>query len=55
MEALTTAITSFMGLVENLLTSILANPVLVVVFAGGFIGIIARGLVKVVRTSKSLG
>lgn len=55
MEGLTTAITSFMGLIESLLSSILANPVLVVVFAGGFIGLIARGLVKVVKTAKSIG
>ena len=52
MEALQTAITSFMGLVESLLTSILANPVLVVIFAGGFVGLIASGLRKVVKASR---
>lgn len=54
METLTTAITSFMGLIESLLTSILANSVLVVIFAGGMIGLIARGLKKIVRASKSV-
>lgn len=54
METLTTAITSFMGLIESLLTSILANPVLVVIFAGGMIGLIAHGLKKIVRASKSV-
>lgn len=52
MESLTTAITTFMGLVESLLTSILGNTVLVVIFAGGMVGFIARGLRKVIKASK---
>ena len=51
MEALQTAITSFMGLIESLLSAILANSVLVVIFAGGFVGLIANGLRKVVKAS----
>lgn len=52
MEALSTAITTFMGLVESLLSAILANSVLVVIFAGGMVGFIARGLRKVIKASK---
>lgn len=52
MTALGTAITSFVGLVESLLSSILANEVLVVIFAGGMVGFIARGLRKVIKASK---
>lgn len=51
MEALQTAITSFMGLIESLLSAILANSVLVVIFAGGFIGFIAAGLRKVIAAA----
>lgn len=52
MEALSTAITTFMGLVESLLSAILANSVLFVIFAGGMVGFIARGLRKVIKASK---
>lgn len=51
MTALSTAITSFMGLIESLLTAILANEVLVVIFAAGMVGLIAKGLKKVVKAS----
>lgn len=52
MEAITTAITSFMGMVESLLTSITSNAILVVIFAGGMVGFVARGLRKVVKASR---
>lgn len=54
MDGLSTAITSLMGIVESLLTSILANPVLVVIFAGGFVGLALSVLRQVISTSKSI-
>lgn len=52
MTELTAAIGTFMTLVESLLTSITGNAILVVIFAGGMVGFIARGLRKVIKASK---
>lgn len=45
MENLTGAITALLGLAETFITTILANPVLALFFAGGVVGIVI-GIVK---------
>lgn len=52
MTAITTAITEVMTLVEAMITAITANPILVVLLAGGFVGFALRILRKLFKTSK---
>ena len=52
MENLTAAITSMMTMVGDMLTAILANPVLALIFAGGVIGIVLGVFRKLIRSSK---
>lgn len=54
MEAITTAVTSVMNLVESMLTAITGNAILVVVLAAGFVGLALKLLKKLFRTSKGL-
>lgn len=54
MEAITTAVTSVMGLVESMLTAITGNAILVVVLASGFVGLALRVLRKLFKTSKGI-
>lgn len=55
MEAITTGISSVMTMVSTMLTSILDNTVLTVIFSVGFVGLALRTLRKVIKTSKSVG
>ena len=50
MEAITSAITSLLGIVSTMLTTILENPVLAVIFASGFVGIAISVLRKLLTT-----
>ena len=50
MESVTSAITSLLGIVSTMLTTILENPVLAVIFASGFVGIAISVLRKLLRT-----
>lgn len=54
MEAITTAITTVMGLVESMLTAITSNAILVVVLASGFVRLALSLLRRLFRTSRSL-
>lgn len=54
MEAITTAVTSVMSLVEAMLTAITGNAILVVVLASGFVALALRVLRKLFRTSKGI-
>lgn len=50
MEAITTAITALLGIVSTMLDAIIGNPVLAVIFAGGFVGVAISVLRKLLRT-----
>lgn len=54
MEAITTGITNVMTIVESVLTSITGNALLTVILAGGFVGLGATVLRKVIRVSKAV-
>ena len=50
MEAITKAISDLLSIVSTMLTTILANPVLSVIFASGFVGIAISVLRKLLKT-----
>ena len=50
MEIITTSITALLGIVSTMLTTILENNVLSVIFASGFVGIALSVLRKLLRT-----
>lgn len=50
MEAITTGITALLSIVSTMITTILENNVLTVIFASGFVGIAISVLRKLLRT-----
>ena len=54
MNAITSAVSDVMGLVESMLTAITGNAILVVVLASGFVRLALSMLRKLFRTSRAL-
>lgn len=54
MEAVTTGITNVMTIAGSILTEITSNTLLTVILAGGFVGLGAAVLRKVIRVSKAV-
>lgn len=54
MNAITSAVTDVMGLVESMLTAITGNAILVVVLASGFVRLALSLLRRLFRTSRAL-
>ena len=50
MEIITSSISALLGIVSTMLTTILENNVLAVIFASGFVGIALSVLRKLLRT-----
>lgn len=55
MESITTGITNLMSIIEGLITSIVGNTYLLVIFAAGFVGLAAKVLRKIVKAAKAVG
>ena len=54
MNAITSAVTDVMSLVESMLTAITGNAILVVVLASGFVRLALSLLRRLFRTSRAL-
>lgn len=55
MDAITSGITSVVGLAETMLTTITSNNILVVILSAGFVGLALRVLRRIIKTSKAVG